>query len=73
MLAIVEVLREYRNFLLGSKITIFTDHKNLLANTSANDRAFCWKQKIEEFTPIIQYVQGQTNVEADAFRLPVID
>ena len=74
MLAIVEVLREYRNFLLGAKITIFTDHKNLLANTSANDCVFRWKQKIEEFTPTIQYVQGQTNIEADALsRLLVID
>ena len=35
---------------------------------------FRWKQKIEEFTPTIQYVQGRTNVEADALnRLPVID
>ena len=40
ILAIVEVLREYRNFLLEAKITVFTDHKNFLANTSANDRVF---------------------------------
>ena len=74
MLAIVEVLREYRIFLLGAMITIFTDHKNLLANFIANDRVFQWKQKIEEFAPINQYVQSQTNVEADALsRLPVVD
>ena len=53
MVAIVEVLREYRNFLLGAEIIIFTDHKNLFANSSTNDRVFRWKQKIEEFGPTI--------------------
>ena len=73
MLAIVEVLKEYRNFLLGAVIVIFTDHKNLLSNNSANDRVFRWKQKIEEFAPTIQYVKGHHNVEADALsRLPLV-
>ena len=40
MLAIVEVLKEYRNFLLGVDIIIYTDHKNLLSNSSSNDRVF---------------------------------
>ena len=72
MLAIVEALKEYQNFLLGAKIIIHTDHKNLLANSSSNDRVFCWKQKIEEFGPTIQYVQGHTNIEADALsRFPL--
>ena len=73
ILAIVEVLKEYRNFLLGAKIIIHTDHKNLLANSSSNDRVFRWKQKIEEFGSTIKYVQGHTNIEADAIsRLPLI-
>ena len=74
MLAIIEVLKEYRNFLLGAEIIIFTDHKNLLANSSTDDRVFRWKQKIEEFGPTIQYVQGHTNTEADALsRLPLLE
>ena len=35
MLAIVTVLKEYKNFLYGGQIIIHTDHKNLLAETSA--------------------------------------
>ena len=29
LLAIVETLKEFRNILLGQKITIYTDHQNL--------------------------------------------
>ena len=46
MLAIVEVLKEYCNFLLGSNKIIYTDHKNLLSNATVNNRVFRWKQKI---------------------------
>ena len=72
MLAIVEVLREFCNFLLYSNITIYTDHKNLLSNTTVSNRVFRWKQKIQEFTPNIQYIKGHNNVETDALsRLPM--
>ena len=71
ILAIVQVLKEYKNFLLGAQITIYTNHKNLLANSSTNNRVFRWKQKIEEYTPTLHYVKGHTNIEADALsRLP---
>ena len=73
MLAIVEVLKEYRNFLLGAQIDIYTDHKNLLADNSVNDRVFRWKQKIQEYGPSIIYIKGHKNIEADALsRLPII-
>ncbi len=69
MLAIVEVLKEYRNFLLGAQITLHTDHKNLLANTTVNDRVLRWKT-----SPNLLYVKGQKNTEADALsRLPMME
>ena len=71
MLTIVEVFKEYRNFLLGAQITIYTDHKNLLSNATVNDRVFRWETKIQEFGSIIMYIKGQRNIEADALsRLP---
>ena len=71
MLAVVEVLKEYRNFLLGVNITIFTDHKNLLSSSTVSNRLFRWKQKIQESGPNIQYIKGKTNIEANALsRLP---
>ena len=74
MLAIVEVLKEHRNFLLGATIEIFTDHKNLLSNSSTNNCVFRWKQKIEEYAPTIHYVKGHVNVEVDVLsRLPMIE
>ena len=73
MLAIVEVFKEYRNFLLGAQITIYTDHNNLPSNATVNDRVFRWKNKIQEFGPVIIYIKGQKKkIDADAFsRLPM--
>ena len=37
------------------------------------NRVLRWKQKIQEFSPIIQYIQGQDNLEADALSCLPID
>ena len=66
MLAIVATLKEYRNFLLGATIFIYTNHKNPLADTTVNNRVFRWKQLIEEFGPMIHYIKGYHNIQADA-------
>ena len=74
MLAIVKVLKDYRNFLLGSKITIFTDHKNLLSQASDNNRVLRWKKKIEEYNATFVYFKEQNNHEADVIsRLPMTE
>ena len=72
MLAIVEVLKEYCNFLLGANIIIFTDNKNLLSNATVNNKVFRRKQRVQEYKPTIKSIKGQFNIEADALsQLPI--
>jgi RNase H-like domain found in reverse transcriptase/Integrase zinc binding domain len=66
LLTIVEILREYRNILLGHNIIIFTDHMNLSFSKFTSSRVHCWSLMIEEFGPKIQYIKGSHNTVADA-------
>jgi transposase InsO family protein len=74
LLSIVETLREFRTILLGHRINIFTDHKNLTFEKSTTDRVRRWKLIIEEYGPNLIYVKGHKNIIADALsRLPICE
>jgi hypothetical protein len=74
LLAIVETLKEFRNILLGQKIRVFTDHKNLTYKNFNTERVMRWRLILEEFGPEFTYVKGDTNVVADALsRLSLLD
>ena len=66
LLSIVEILREYRNILLGHKIIIYTDHKNLSFSNFNSARVTRWRLIVEEFGPEIRYIKGSSNIVADA-------
>ena len=73
LLSIVETLKEFRGILLGHKLKVYTDHKNLekVNSTASSQRAMRWRILLEEFSPEIVYIKGDDNTVADALsRLP---
>jgi hypothetical protein len=51
--------------LLGVDIHVFTDHKNLAFNTLKTQCVLHWHTKIEEFLPILHYIEGPRNILAN--------
>jgi hypothetical protein len=66
LLAIVEMLHEYKCILLGHLITIYMDHKNLTFSNFTTDCVTRWQLIVEEYSPKIVYLPGKRNIIADA-------
>ena len=65
LLSIVETLKAYRNILLGHRIIVHTDHKNLVYKTFNTERVMRWRLLIEEYGPELHYIKGEDNIVAD--------
>ena len=68
LLAMVECLKEFKGMLWGQKITIHTDHVNLMRDALglSSDRVYRWRLLLEEYAPKIVYIKGEVNTVADA-------
>ena len=66
LLAIAETSKEHRNILLGHKICVHADHKNLTCKNFNADRVSRWRLLIEEYGPELICLPGETNVVTDA-------
>ena len=67
-----ETLKEYRTILLGQKLRIRTDHKNLTCKNINTDRVFRWRLIFEEYGTDIEYIRSENNIVADGLsRIPL--
>ncbi len=64
MFSIIVTLEEFQGMLLGADIHVFTDHKNLTFDTLKTQCMLCWRTKIEEFSPMLHYIEGPRNILA---------
>ena len=58
LLSIIETLKEFRTILIGQKLRIYTDHKNLRCNIFNTDRVLNWRIIVEEYGTDIEYIKG---------------
>ena len=76
MLAIMHALINFRQYLVGNKFVVKTDHNSLryfLTQNDLNERQQKWVSNIQAFDFDIEYVKGKNNVVVDAlYRWPSI-
>jgi hypothetical protein len=65
LLSIVATLKEFQDTLLSVDLHGGTDHKNLTFDTLKTQSILRWCTKIEEFSPMLNYIKGPRNILAN--------
>ena len=65
LLSIVDTLKDFRTNLLGQKLLIYTDNKNLTFKNNNIDRVLRWRLILEEYGPDIEYIRGENIIVSD--------
>ena len=58
-LRIAETLNEFRTILIGRRLRIYTDHKNLACKHFNTNRVLRWRLILEEYGPEIEFIKGE--------------
>jgi hypothetical protein len=69
MLEIMHALTKFRQYLVGNKFVVKTDHNNLkyfLEQKDLSEHQQKWVTKVQAFDFDIEYVKGKKNIVADA-------
>ncbi len=68
-LAVIWVLKHFRDIIYGYSSTVYTDHSavtQLFKGKNLSGRLTCWFLTIEEFNPVLKYLPCKANVVVDA-------
>ena len=69
LLAIVELLKCFQSYLIGTHFCVCTNHhslKHFLTQKTLSSRQVRWLNVLSEFDFRIEYIAGKTNILADA-------
>ena len=69
LLSIVETLKDFRKIVLGQKLQMYTDHKNLMCIFFNTDRVLIWRLILEEYGKDIEYNKDEKNMVADGLSI----
>ena len=62
-------MKEFRTILLGQRLKIYTDHKNITFKTFNTDGVLQWRHILKEYGPDIEYIPVEKNIATDALSL----
>jgi hypothetical protein len=62
---LLQLSKKIGGMLLVADIHLFTNHENLTFNNLKTQCVLCWHTKIEEFSPMLHYIEGPRNILAN--------